>query len=1061
MKHFYLLGALFFFTFLSESAYSQLAADPFEVEYTIHYGSYDGVDLTGYVTYELYLLFDDPNNYLISIYGEEDLGVDCIQDPVNSTIFNFPCGLFQDESETPFGFQNNCLYNFGLPGHEAARWDSYVTLGSECSSDPNCASFNEIGFCPQWKLDFEGPVNGDPFDGGSFFLDSDIVFATPGSPSNCSANYAGADQRVKIGQFTSCGGWDACITLSYINAQGIPMTETNLCLQVPHPCIDFPLDTDPTVTSPACVGDESQIVVEDGGFSTVTYSLFSGATIGSGTLVETFPDLDAGLTLSDIAEGSYYITMLEATGCRDTTVVFTIVDPEPITFDAELVNGVLCFGETTGEIEVTCSGGTGTLDFSVNGGGNNPCGTVLDNLACGVYVITATDDNGCTATETIDITCPEELTYNFSSTDIPCFDYDNGTITGTVNGGTGLITADLISGSDVISTQSATGTLNVNFADLDGGDYTVEVYDANGCGQSFNFTIIEPSAVVVTPTATDASCFGFCDGEVSFDITGGTGPFTEQVFDDANTAQNPGALCAGNYTYDIVDANGCSLTGDFTISEPAQIVFETAVTDVTCFAVCDGLIEINNVTGGTSSYTYGIAPGGVVCDAPCSGPSATFSSVCAGNYVVTITDDTNCSVQTPSLTVGSPTAVVIQLAPTNVTCFGLANGQVAISGSGGTGTLSLVPADAELPQTVSDLAPGTYTYTISDENGCETSDDVIITEPQLLTATINDIDDVTCGGACDGRIVYSVQGGTQPYTFVLDPVIPQTASTGLIGALCAGTYTLIIQDLNDCEYSEEVVINEPVPLEILVDLDAPTCTGMFDGSAQVVVSGGTGTLTTTFLPSGLDVTSSVENLYQLNGLGEQTVNIVLTDIAGCSETLELEIVPDIITDMILSTFSSPETCWDTQDGTATVGVQNGHLPISYQWNDSQSQTTATAIGLSSNDTYTVVVTDDIGCTLTTSVFVDPTIGCFFITNAITPNGDGVNDTWILGGLEFFPQAKVNVFNRWGQLVFESRGYPAPWDGKFRGEFLPVADYYYIIEYDKSKDPLVGTLTIKY
>lgn len=1061
MKHFYLLGSLFLFLFLTNRSNAQLAADPFEVEYTIHYGSYDGVDLTGYVTYELFLRFDSPNNYLISIYGEEDVGVDCVQDPVLSTTFNFPCGLFQDESETAFGFQNNCLYNFGIPGFEASRWDSYITLGAECSSDPNCASFNEIGFCPQWIDAFEGPVNGDPFDGGSFFLDSDIVFATPGSPSNCSANYAGPDNRVKIGQFTSCGGWDACITLSYINAQGIPVSETNLCLEVPHPCIDFPLDTDPTVTNADCVGDQSIVVVEDGGFSTVDYSLYSGGTIGAGTLVETTEDSDNGLTLTDLAAGQYYITMLEATGCRDTTVVFTIVDPIPIVFDAELLQDVLCFGETTGEIEVTCSGGNGTLDFSVNGVGNNACGTILSNLPCGAYEIVATDDNGCTATETINITCPVELTYNLTSEDIPCFDYDNGVISGPISGGTGLITANLIFETAIIETQSATGTLNVNFDELDGGDYTVEVFDANGCGQSFDFTIVEPDPVGVTPTVVDASCFSFCDGQVTFEITGGTGPFIEQVFNEAGNLQAADALCAELHTYDIIDANGCSLTGEFTVNEPAEIIYSTNITNVSCFALCDGIIEVNDVSGGVGTFTYSISPGGVNCDAPCEGTQASFSSVCSGNYIVTITDETNCSVQTPTLVVGTPSAVVINLAPTNVSCFGFADGEVIVTGSGGTGELSLIPNNAVLPQTVGDLAPGTYTYTIADENGCEASDDVIITEPLLLTALIDDVDNVTCGGACDGRIFYTVQGGTQPYTYTLDPVLPETASTGVISALCAGTYTLIINDLNDCEYTEEVVINEPEPLEILVDLDAPTCTGMFDGSAVVVSTGGTGALTTTFSPVNLDVTSTIENIYDIAGLGEQTVNIILVDEVGCTETLELNILPDIITDMILTTFSSPESCWNTQDGTATVAVQNGNLPITYEWNDAQSQTTATAIGLSSNDTYSVRVTDDIGCTLTTTVFVEPTIGCFFITNAITPNGDGSNDTWILGGLEFFPQATVNVFNRWGQLVFESRGYAAPWDGRFRGELLPVADYYYVIEYDNTKEPLVGTLTIKY
>jgi gliding motility-associated-like protein len=426
-----------------------------------------------------------------------------------------------------------------------------------------------------------------------------------------------------------------------------------------------------------------------------------------------------------------------------------------------------------------------------------------------------------------------------------------------------------------------------------------------------------------------------------------------------------------------------------------------------------------------------------------------------------VTDQTGCEVEATNVVVASPQAIVLTIAPTNVTCFGFANGEAAITATGGTGALTLQPTNLPLPQTVADLAPGTFTFTVLDENGCEASDDVIITEPPLLQYTITEAINVTCGGECDGRILYQVSGGTTPYTFQLLPDGVEAASSGIIGNICAGTYDLVIRDLNDCESTQSVTINEPAPLEILVDLDAPTCTGMTDGEAAVVVQGGTGLLSVDFLPASLDVTDEGNNLYTINDLGELTLNIILEDGVGCVEELEIEVVPDIITDMVLTTFSSPESCWNTQDGTATVGVQNGNLPISYQWFDSEMQITPTAIGLLSNDTYTVRVTDDIGCTLTTSVFVEPTIGCFFITNAITPNGDGANDTWILGGLEFFPDANIEVFNRWGQQVFQSTGYAAPWDGQYRGQLLPVADYYFIIEYDKSKDPIIGTLTIKY
>jgi gliding motility-associated-like protein len=195
-------------------------------------------------------------------------------------------------------------------------------------------------------------------------------------------------------------------------------------------------------------------------------------------------------------------------------------------------------------------------------------------------------------------------------------------------------------------------------------------------------------------------------------------------------------------------------------------------------------------------------------------------------------------------------------------------------------------------------------------------------------------------------------------------------------------------------------------------------------------------------------------------LFEGVYNVTAVDETGCTADSTFEVLADIITDMEVTVFSSPVTCWNEGDGTATAAVTGGTLPISYQWNDPQAQITATAVGLV-EEVYTVVVTDAIGCTLSYLVEVEPTVGCFFIADMLTPNGDGANDEWVIGGLEFFPSSSVQIFNRWGQLLFESKGYPNRWDGTYNGNILPIADYYYVITYDNSKDPITGTVTIKY
>jgi gliding motility-associated-like protein len=1052
--------------FAGNGAYAQLAATPYSVDMTVHYGTIGGIDLTGYVTYEVYVNFTTEDSYLLSIFGEEDPNTDCVFDTDTVTYFNFPCGLFQFESESEFGNTNNCLWSFNVPGFEAAEFDSYMTLGHECGADINVDIPVNIGFCPEWVQSFEGPFNGNNFDGGSFFWDGWAVSVAPAYDPVNSVSRAGSDLRVKIAQFTSCGGFNGCFNISYKEANQVGTNQSeyeyNICMEIPHPCIDFPLDTDPLVTNPACFGDDSEIVIADGGFGNVDYSLYSGTNITSGTLVSTYIDELTGLTLTGTDAGSYYYTMIDSVGCRDTSAVFTIVEPTELIFQPELVQGILCFGEQNAAIDLICSGGTAPVTITSNGSGNYACGDQLTDLSCGNYTLIATDANDCSVNSPINIVCPEELIIELSSSDIPCYNYDNGSITGTATGGTGLITAVLTFGPDVWETQTGTGTLIIDFQDLDGGDYQVAITDANGCGETFDFTIIEPAAVEVTATVTDVNCFNVCNGSVVFDIQGGTGPFDQVVTDPAGAVANPNALCDGLHNYTITDANGCDLNGEFEVLQPLEISYTVTPTGASCFAICDGQIEVTDVAGGLDGYEYTIVPNAGFCEAPCSGPSANYTNLCAGTYTINITDIAGCVKPITNIVVAGPAELIIQLNPTNVSCFGFADGQVVVTSTGGTGDVNMIPTNMALPTTITALAPGTYTYTIQDGNGCIDEEDVIITEPDLLVTTLTSTNDVSCGGACDGTLVYEVTGGTTPYAYELLPDGTTGAVNGTIGLLCAADYQLIVTDNNDCISNLDFTIAEPPLLNIDFNLNAPTCTGMTDGTAVVIVSGGTGALTAFIGPEDeFNLTDNGDGSFAIDSLGEGTVTVELIDEVGCIIEDEFEIIPDIITDMVLSTFSSPESCWNMLDGTATVAVQNGNLPISYLWNDSEEQITPTAIGLTSNEIYTVTVTDDIGCTLDAFVLVEPTIGCFFISTGITPNGDGSNDFWVIGGLEYFPDATVDVFNRWGQQVFSSKGYNNPWDGRLEGELLPVADYYFIIEYDKTKDPILGTVTIKY
>jgi len=1030
------------------------------VEYIAHYGNYgDGQDLTGYVTYRVYLQFSATavNPALGSIYAAvADIG------PTSIINVNTDCGnFFQHDFGGPTVEPINCAL---LNVYPSLRYDSFFTVGNLCKA-PGNAALNTITLDLPLLQAWENDNNdGNYFDGPNAMTLSNTAFFH--LPVNDVLNIPDANDRVLIGQFTTCGNLCMTYSIQYYNNYTGPNGVYETALQTvcfDHPCLSMPMDTDPAVTAVDCFGDPTQVVFGDGGYNGVDYTLYNGGTIGSGTVANTYTNQTSGLTINSLAPGTYYATMIDDAGCRDTSAVFTISIPDELLFDATLTQDILCFGDNNGEIQVSCSGGTGTLVVDVNGTGSYPCGSLITDLTCGNKVVTVTDENGCQETETIVIACPTDIVATLNSTNIPCFGYDNGTITGTVTGGTGTKTVDLILNSGVVNTVNGTGTVNVNFTNLDSGIYTVLVTDANGCTETVNITITEPAEFSATTTTEPTICFGSCNGSVSFEIVGGTPAFTTVVRDASNVIQNNlNALCAGDYTWTITDGNDCDITGEFIVEEPADLTYELEVTDESCFGYCDGVISLTNVAGGTGAFDYVLTPNSGICQAPCSGTNITYTALCNGTYSIRVTDEAGCINQINSIVVVSPPQVVITLTPVNVSCFGFADGSVTVSGSGGTGGDLFSGLDgALLPVTYENLAPNNYAYTILDANGCAASDDVQITEPEVLEATFVSAEDVSCGGACDGSANFLVVGGTAPYGYLLNPNGTTGSVNNTIGSLCADDYELIIEDLQGCLDTITFSVNEPPEIDIDVQLDRPTCTGMFDGAAIIEVNGGTGELTTIIEPNSLEIISTGDTIFDILNLGETVIILTVYDENQCSIRDSIEVVPDLITNMVLNTFSSPETCWDMQDGTATVAVQYGFGPLTYQWDDPNMQTTAIATNLVSSETYTVIVTDSIGCTLSTEVFIEPTIGCFYITNAITPNGDGSNDLWLIGGLEFFPNAKVQVFNRWGQVVFESTGYPSAWDGSYKGEPLPVADYYYIIDYSEEADPIMGTVTIKY
>jgi len=552
----------------------------------------------------------------------------------------------------------------------------------------------------------------------------------------------------------------------------------------------------------------------------------------------------------------------------------------------------------------------------------------------------------------------------------------------------------------------------------------------------------------------------------TYTLYGSTDNFASDttLISQAASTQFPG-LPAGNYVVHVVDEYGCMDTTAFdVVSPPAIEATISLVDDNACFGEADAVVELPDsmLFGGTGALTVGVmSPMGQPVMST-SGPDGLVwdGLVCAngeGAFVFTVSDQNGCTL-VDTVTVNCPAEIEAEFQFGNVVCNGDADGFIVVEASGGSGELYITDQNETnlVADGLLDLSPGQYLVSVVDDFGCETEQVLFtITEPSEVTIEVVSTSPISCGNDCNGEVVVAFDGGMGDLTVGYFNLTTGATPPDSV-SLCPGDHVATVVDSVGCSASVEFNIDAPAPLDFLIAPFNATCTGMSNGSADIFPIGGT----VSDQEYDWFVLDTAGNVANLNNLSEMTYFAFVTDQIGCTYSETFDIGVDIVTDMEIATFTSPVTCWNAADGTATVSVNGGEAPFTFEWSDPFSQTTSTAVGLT-EDTYTVTVTDALGCRRTASQTIEVIEGCLFIADALTPNDDGKNDEWIVGGLEDFPESVLNVYNRWGQLLFTTEGGAERWDGRFNGSRLPVADYYYTIELFPDALPIRGTVTLKY
>ena len=569
--------------------------------------------------------------------------------------------------------------------------------------------------------------------------------------------------------------------------------------------------------------------------------------------------------------------------------------------------------------------------------------TTVTPTATGTYTFAVTNNvTGCSATASTTVTLLPLPTVTATSTDVFCNGAASGTATATAANGTAPYTYAWSNGG---TTATITG--------LSGGTYTVSVSDVNNCvTATASVTVFEPTALSLDAAIlTPVSCFGGSNGAIDIAISGGTTPYA-YAWSTGATTQDVTGLVAGSYTGTITDDNGCTLiVGPAIVTEPAILALTAAVTNVTCNGAANGAIDIT-VTGGTTPYTYVWSNGAV---------SEDISGLAPGVYSGTITDANGCTVVGGPITITEPAVLAIPAVGVNdILCNGAANGGIDIDVTGGTMPYTYAWSNGATTEDLVNLVPGAYLVTVTDANGCTAITGAItIVEPTALVVTADTVENVSCNGSNDGRIVVSVSGGVSPYSFIWS----NGATTQNLTGLAPGTYSGTITDANGCTVvGGPVTITEPTAIVVTAVVTNVSCNAGTNGAVDLTVTGG--------VPAYTYLWSNSATSEDLTALVAGAYDVTVTDATGCTAALANTVAQPAIALQLggLPTITNVTCNGLCNGGLSNVVIVGGTTPYAYSWVGPNNFTANTA-NLSNlcAGTYNGTVTDANGCTYTPPV----------------------------------------------------------------------------------------------
>jgi gliding motility-associated-like protein len=604
---------------------------------------------------------------------------------------------------------------------------------------------------------------------------------------------------------------------------------------------------------PYCDGNLGYIhAIPSGGSPPYNYQWNTGATT---SLIQ---GLDTGF---------YRVTITDFNGCIVIdSARFNFIPPLQVQVYTEWYNGYhfKCNEGSLTYLKSSATGGVPPYTFQWNDSLNSTTDS-LYGVPPGVYVVTVTDQLGCSKTDTLNLyLVPPKMYVSHAESHVSCFGKNDGRIHVSISGG--VPSYNIFWEHDPFLKDTILNGLSP-------GVYVYNVIDTNICFFSDTVIITEPIPLSTSLGKTDASCFGASDGMAWASAQGGTPPYTYSWNNHSFSGDTISGIPAGSYVVSVRDSQQCLKIDSILVSQPDSIRLQITRVAALCYGLNGSLILTVQHAQGALSYSWS------------NGSTTKDIQAPAGNYSVTVTDSRLCT-GSAMAQITQPDSLLVNAIVQDVLCAGGSTGSVLLNISGGTSPYAFIWSTGWQQKDLQQATQGNYTVTVSDVNSCSKVHSYFISEPPALQLTLL-ADSASCYGAATGSITSNYSGGTPPYSYIWSNGV----SADNIQNVVAGTYSLTLTDNNNCQITQSAVVHEPSAIQALFTISNISCYGAQDGSIAVAVNGGRP-------PYLLSWNSGFSNDDTLSGLAAGEYSLVITDTENCTQSFVATIIePALITAM--------------------------------------------------------------------------------------------------------------------------------------------------------------------